>query len=295
MSATGGKVIVAVHDPDVRDVVEQALRGAGHVLIVARSVSEALDASASANLIVADFELPDDGARRICASGAGVPVLVLVPRAGHEEIERGLALGADDIIARPFFAPELAARAAVLVRLHKLQASSEEERRQFDVLMDITRTVSSRTEPEQILNELVAQLSEYLNVERATIILVSRDPHWGYAVASSDPAGKPGLQIDLRKYPEVQRTLASRKVLIIEDVSTSRVLAPLKEKLLKAGIASLLALPIAPEGEPAATLLLHTRGTRRKFTRQEIKLCAAAAEAAGMALRNARLFRAVRG
>jgi len=49
------------------------------------------------------------------------------------------------------------------------------------------------------------------------------------------------------------------------------------------------------DGEAAATLLLHTRDTKKKFNQREIRLCAVAAQTAGLALRSSKLFALARG
>jgi len=70
--------------------------------------------------IVLDVMLPDlDGfevCRRIRSSGQWAPVLMLTARGGVEDRVRGLDVGADDYLTKPFAFSELAARLRALVR-----------------------------------------------------------------------------------------------------------------------------------------------------------------------------------
>lgn len=291
---SAGTVVLAVHEPDARELLQQSLEHVGYVVLVGRSITEVQQLAARSDAIVIDAGLPEQGSMRLLESDPPVPVLLILERADESVMQRYLQAGATDVICRPVLSPELHARLSTLVRMARAEHAAASERQDFDLLLDITRTLATATEPNDIMEKLVARLKDYLHVDRASIILVSRDPNYGYTVASSESDGV-GLHLDLRKYPEVRRTLQSGKVLIVEDVATSQVLAPLRELLEKAQIKSLLALPIKPKDEVAATLLLHARGKTRKFSRQEVRLAAAAAEAAGFALRNARVFQTVRG
>jgi two-component system response regulator TctD len=70
--------------------------------------------------IVLDLGLPDisglDVLKQLRAGGSPCPVLVLTARSGLEDRVRGLDLGADDYLLKPFEAPELLARLRALLR-----------------------------------------------------------------------------------------------------------------------------------------------------------------------------------
>jgi len=72
------------------------------------------------DLVVLDLMLPGLGGlellRRLRAAGRRTPVLVLTARDTAEDIVRGLDLGCDDYLTKPFRMDELCARAKALVR-----------------------------------------------------------------------------------------------------------------------------------------------------------------------------------
>lgn len=70
--------------------------------------------------VVLDLGLPDlpgfDVLKQVRSGGSRCPVLVLTARSGLEDRVRGLDLGADDYLLKPFEAPELLARLRALLR-----------------------------------------------------------------------------------------------------------------------------------------------------------------------------------
>jgi two-component system response regulator MprA len=118
----GGRVLVVDDDPDVREAVETALRLDGH------SVATAVDGLAALkrlgqsefDAVVLDVLMPNlDGlevCRRLRASGNRTPILIVTARDSEEDTIRGLDLGADDYLVKPFALGELLARVRALLR-----------------------------------------------------------------------------------------------------------------------------------------------------------------------------------
>ena len=107
--------------------MRRALRGAGVVADVARTGSEALwmVRAASYDVMVLDVMLPDvDGfevCRRLWAAGVWVPIIMVTARDAIEDRVRGLDVGADDYLTKPFSLAELLARLRALVRRDPLE------------------------------------------------------------------------------------------------------------------------------------------------------------------------------
>ena len=118
-----GTVLVVEDEREIRDLLRRYLERAGHAVLSTGSGAEALrmvDESAP-DLVVLDLGLPDlDGAdvlREVRQDGRRTPVLVLTARAGVDDRIRGLSLGADDYVTKPFSPTEVVLRvAAVLSR-----------------------------------------------------------------------------------------------------------------------------------------------------------------------------------
>jgi two-component system, OmpR family, response regulator MprA len=118
----GGRVLVVDDDPDVRDAVETALELEGHRVTTAQDGLAALRrlGQTEFDAMVLDVLMPNlDGfevCRRLRTSGNRTPVLILTARDSEEDTIRGLDLGADDYLVKPFALGELLARVRALLR-----------------------------------------------------------------------------------------------------------------------------------------------------------------------------------
>ncbi len=117
------RILVIEDDPSIRLGLEDTLSAKGYeVEVVGRGVDGAERAAAGKfDLVVLDVMLPDiDGfevCRRIRASRARkVAVIMLSARGAELDRVRGLELGADDYVTKPFSLMELLARVASVLR-----------------------------------------------------------------------------------------------------------------------------------------------------------------------------------
>jgi two-component system OmpR family response regulator len=116
------RILVVEDNRTLADGLVAVLRGSGYAVDVVRDGVSALAAlSAEAfDLIVLDLSLPEmDGLevlRQLRSRGNRSAVLVLTARGALDERVRGLDLGADDYMTKPFEVAELEARIRVLLR-----------------------------------------------------------------------------------------------------------------------------------------------------------------------------------
>ena len=115
-------VVLNVDDYEAgRYATSRVLRQAGFDVLEAATGNEALDVTLREHpdLVLLDVNLPDvDGfevCRRIRQTSA-VPVLMLTVRGEEEDVVRGLDLGADDYLTKPFSPKTLLARVRALLR-----------------------------------------------------------------------------------------------------------------------------------------------------------------------------------
>jgi len=118
MAAT---VLVIEDERKLRDFIRSYLERAGFTVLSTGSGAEALTIAASAapDLVVLDLGLPDvpgeTVARELRASGA-TPIVMLTAKSGEEDRIRGLELGADDYVTKPFSPRELVLRVQAILR-----------------------------------------------------------------------------------------------------------------------------------------------------------------------------------
>jgi DNA-binding response OmpR family regulator len=115
-------VLVVEDDRDLRDLVRRYLERAGHAVLSTGSGVEGLTllTDTAPDLVVLDLGLPDlDGLEilREARTRGATAVIVLTARSEVEDRIRGLSLGADDYVTKPFSPTELTLRVgAVLAR-----------------------------------------------------------------------------------------------------------------------------------------------------------------------------------
>ena len=110
--------ILAIEDDwTVRTVLEHTLKSAGYDVDLVPGISDArqLLAEGRYDLVLLDLNLPDGNGLDLLRDirkdlGNGVPVLVLSGLRQEDVVVRGLELGADDYVTKPFSPPELLAR-----------------------------------------------------------------------------------------------------------------------------------------------------------------------------------------
>jgi two-component system OmpR family response regulator len=118
-----GERLLLVDDEDnLRSMLDAALRHNGFEITSVATGRAALDAVAASepDLVLLDVMLPDlDGfevCRRLRTAGTRTPVLFLTARDGTEDKVRGLTLGGDDYLVKPFSLEELVARVQAILR-----------------------------------------------------------------------------------------------------------------------------------------------------------------------------------
>jgi DNA-binding response OmpR family regulator len=118
MAAT---ILLVEDERKLRELVRSYLERAGFTVVSTESGAEALTLAAAAgpDLVVLDLGLPDvpgeTVAREVRATGA-TPLLMLTAKSSEEDRIRGLELGADDYVTKPFSPRELVLRVQAILR-----------------------------------------------------------------------------------------------------------------------------------------------------------------------------------
>lgn len=137
------KILVVEDEAKTGDYLKQGLTEAGFVVDVAR---DGLDGAHLAttddyDLVILDVMLPAlsgwDVLGRIRAAGRSMPVLFLTARGQVDDRVKGLTLGADDYLVKPFAFSELLARVRTLLR--RGHAKQPDILRVADLELDVQR------------------------------------------------------------------------------------------------------------------------------------------------------------
>jgi two-component system OmpR family response regulator len=181
------RVLVTDDEDNIRFLLDAALRHFGFDVVLAANGREALGAVADdkPDLIVLDVMLPDlDGfevCRRLRADGVRVPVLFLTARDGTEEKVRGLTLGGDDYVTKPFSLEEVVARVRAILRRANGEAPSS-VLRFGDLEMDEDAHVVRRAGTAVDLSPTEYKLLRYLLINAGRVVTRAQilDHVWEY-------------------------------------------------------------------------------------------------------------------
>jgi two-component system OmpR family response regulator len=116
------KVLLIEDDVRLQELIARGLRRDGHAVDPAASVEDARwhVSESRYDVLVLDVMLPDGDGFSLCqdlrASGNWTPVLMLTARGSVADRVRGLDVGADDYLVKPFAFEELRARLRALGR-----------------------------------------------------------------------------------------------------------------------------------------------------------------------------------
>ncbi len=150
------KVLIVDDEPDVIEVVNLCfnLRWPDADVVSAANGEEALRSVEhdKPDLVLLDIMLPDSDGFELCKEirrFSDVPIVMLTARAGEVDKVRGLEMGADDYVTKPFSHLELLARVRAVLRRYESQLPAVGEVFESgDLRIDFaSRTVSVRGRP----------------------------------------------------------------------------------------------------------------------------------------------------
>ncbi len=187
-----GRILVVEDDHDIADLLRLYLEKAGHAVEVALSGDEVLERARQQppDLVVLDLMLPGMDGLTICRAmragetTAAVPIIILSARADESDRIRGLEIGADDYIAKPFSPKEVVARVAAVERRTR-RTADDAVVRYGSLTIDRDRHVILDADAEVTLTAKEFLLLDYFVRHRGRVLSRERllSDVWGYNYA----------------------------------------------------------------------------------------------------------------
>lgn len=123
-----GRILVVDDNPHARELLRAALVAEGYTVTLAEGGEEALAKVAEEvpELILLDINMPGLNGYEVCSRLKGteatrlIPIIFLTSMSDLEDKLRGIEVGADDFLTKPFRKVELLARAKSLLRVKRL-------------------------------------------------------------------------------------------------------------------------------------------------------------------------------
>jgi two-component system, OmpR family, response regulator len=184
----GPRLLLVDDEDNLRSMLEAALRHNGFDVASVASGREALAAvgAAEPDVMVLDVMMPDlDGfevCRRLRTEGHHTPVLFLTARDGTEDKVRGLTLGGDDYLVKPFSLEELVARVHTVLRRAGVDRAEATVLRCADLEMDDDAHRVTRAGVDVSLSPTEYSLLRYLLLNQGRVVSKAQilDRVWNY-------------------------------------------------------------------------------------------------------------------
>jgi DNA-binding response OmpR family regulator len=183
-------VLVVEDNADIAELIRHYLERAGHTVVHVADGTGALPRVRvrHPDLILLDLMLPGMDGVLVCqalrqdAATAAIPIIMLTARGEEADRVRGLELGADDYVVKPFSPKELVARVAALLRRVDRPRPLERVLHHGPLTIDLERHIVTAGDREVRLTAKEFLLLQYLVEHRGRVL--SRDllltDVWGY-------------------------------------------------------------------------------------------------------------------
>lgn len=136
------RLLVVEDEPNIRELLATSLRFAGFAVTTSASGAEAVQQATreTPDLIVLDVMLPDvDGftvTRRIRDAGRHIPIVFVTARDSVDDKIKGLTVGGDDYVTKPFSLDEVIARIRAVLRRTRGEQDADAGLRFADLELD---------------------------------------------------------------------------------------------------------------------------------------------------------------
>ncbi len=183
------KALIVDDDLALVDVIDFTLRRAGFTTVFAHDGATALSRweAEAPDLIILDWNLPKLNGLEVCRrirAQADTPIIILSVRSAEDDVVKGLELGADDYIIKPFSPRQLVARAEALLRRAKVSFHSVEPISVGGLALDASRSQATVNDGPPIkLTKLESRLLEILMLNQGLVLSADTliDHIWGPA------------------------------------------------------------------------------------------------------------------
>jgi DNA-binding response OmpR family regulator len=183
------KVLLVDDDVDLLDLATYALRRDGFTVLAAIDGKQALARwqSEHPDIVLLDANLPQMDGFEVCRRirhESETPVIMLTARSDEEDVLRGLRLGADDYVTKPFSPKQLSARIKAVLRRSRTDPYREpvKELSVGEFNLDLQSHEATRGDEVVQLTPLEFKLLYMLAMNEGRVVPHSRlvEFAWGY-------------------------------------------------------------------------------------------------------------------
>jgi two-component system NtrC family sensor kinase len=214
-----------------------------------------------------------------------LPIIVVTAAAREPaDVARGLGLGADDYLRKPFSTSELVARARSKIRAHRLEERLRQRTQELEALVRVGSELNQELALDELPDLILKATLDQLPASCAILALINADrqPTSWHSIGA-EPANPQRFVAEdtLTGY-----VLANGENALIRDIGAS---ADIHSIFGDTTCVSGIATPLKHRGEILGVIALGDAKTGR-FSIEDLRLLRSIAEQAALAIRNAQLY-----
>ncbi|MEP7287737.1 MAG: response regulator [Chloroflexota bacterium] len=214
-----------------------------------------------------------------------IPIIVVSAAAKDpSDVAKGLGLGADDYLRKPYSTSELVARARSNIRARQLEERLQRRTEELEALIRIGAGFNQELALDELADRLLAAIRQQISADSGLLVLVN--PQHQPTLARSH-----GVDISDMKHTLAAKTLpgyvlSSRDAAEVNDVGSDKHISVIFEG---AECVTGIAAPLKHRGQVLGVLALGD-STLGRFSAADFRVLRSIAEQAALAVRNAQLY-----
>lgn len=177
--------------------------------------------------------------------------------------------------------------------LTSLRHSTAMDKHDLVSVLEILKAISAKRRSHDVLFVFVEQIARVIGATRCSVVRVWGSEDNGHVLASHEDESVSDLVIGLDRYPELRRAMETHKKVLVNDTLHHPLTRGFAAELNRAGIRSLVVIPIVLFDANVGSLFLRAARGHKPFSPREISFCEIVAEAASNALERAHLFESI--
>ncbi|MBN1487644.1 MAG: response regulator [Anaerolineae bacterium] len=299
---TNPRVLVVDDDPDMIRLVREVLMLIPCEALVATEVNEALETlrretqtGQGIDAVLLDVRIPEgeEGFRILETMKANavlqnIPVIMVTGVGDIKAKARGLRIGADDYVTKPFDPVELRARIGVVLRIRRTEQMLRRRNDELAALNEINRMVSSSLDLDRVLNSALEGLENLMEHAQALAIVINEEDTSSWSVNTARVPK--GIWLEGRVIPQDDPAL---QITLDEERSSlqTAVVDGFWVDALKTFPLDILSIPLSTRDGILGMLMVF--GDPETLSEQNFPLLEHVGSSVAVAVENARLFQEI--
>ena len=181
---------------------------------------------------------------------AEVPILAVVPAIPPTAATEALAAGATDIARHPLAPSLLAVRCRNLCKVGKRDAAAP-------ALARINEVLTANGDDAEALVQALTITASVLGFDRASLVAHIEGSDHAFVIAATDAEPLQRFTLAIAEYPEIVEAIRTLNPVLIDDVQTHPLMAPMAEMLAERRIRGIAVFPVQWRGRPLGAILLR--------------------------------------